>query len=83
MDLRLTLYLGQMESASNISSFYTSICKSFKNCKLIATLRAGSALEIQNHIVNIFATNNLSQGLIAHVTEYVHELQTLKDVRVD
>jgi hypothetical protein len=74
MDLRLTLHLGQVESASNISSFDTSICKSFKICKLIATLSAELALEIPNHIINIFATNSLLQGLIAHVTEYMQEL---------
>jgi hypothetical protein len=52
-------------------------------CELIATLSAELALEIPNQVVNVFATNSLSHGSIAQVTEYAQELQTLKDVRVD
>jgi two-component SAPR family response regulator len=82
MDLLFTLYLGQTESVSNICSSCTSIHKTFKICRLIVTL-AELALEIPNHVVNIFTTNGLSHGSIAHVTEYAQELQTLKDVRID
>jgi hypothetical protein len=49
----------------------------------IATLSVELAVEIPNHVVNIFATNSLSHESIAHVTEYAQKLQTLKDVRVD
>jgi hypothetical protein len=82
MYLRFALHLGQMESGSNIGSSYTSIRKTFKICKLVATLSAELALEIPNHVVLIFATNSLSHGSITHIIEYTQELQTLKDVRV-
>jgi hypothetical protein len=83
MDLRLTIHLEQMESGSDIGSSHTSIRKTFKICKLIVILSAELALEIPNHVVNIFATNSLLHESIVHVTEYVQELQTLKDVCVD
>jgi hypothetical protein len=72
-----------MESGSNLGSPYILTRKTFKIWKLIAILSSELAPEIPNHLVNIFATSNLSRGLIAHVTEYAHELQTLKDVRID
>jgi hypothetical protein len=72
-----------LESGSKVGLCDTLIYKTFKICKLVATLSAGLMLEIPNHVFNIFATNNLSHGLIAHVAEYVQELQTLKGVRVD
>jgi hypothetical protein len=79
----LNLHLGQMDSSSNIGSFYISIRKTCKICKLIATLSAELGLEIPNHVVNILVTNSLSDEPIAQVTEYAHGLQTLKDVRFD
>jgi hypothetical protein len=54
-----------------------------KICKLIATLSAELALEILNHVVNIFATSSFSYGWIAHGAEYAHKLHRLKDMRVD
>jgi hypothetical protein len=66
-----------------VGSSYISIRKIFKICKLIATLSAEMALEIPNHVLNIFATSNLTHGSIAHVTEYAQERETLKEVHVD
>jgi uncharacterized protein (UPF0254 family) len=83
MDLRLTIDLGEMEPGSNINSPCTSIRKIFKICKLIATLGAEMVLETPSHAVTIFATNGISHGSIANVTEYTQELQILKDVRIN
>jgi hypothetical protein len=71
-----------MESGSNIGSSHTLIRKTFKICKLIATLSAGLGPEIPDYVVDSSATNRLLHGSIASITEYAQELQTLKDLRV-